>query len=194
MVDKALDSADPVQFLDKNRKAFERAFGKDFATVEKLTEAGQILGRSFPVSPPTRVLEGDVLERAIGTSGPGIGSLLRDRLSSFGYKASILFSRFTQQKGIEAKDNAFLEVFKNPDLAKEAAKHIQLINSQAASDKVKEAAKTGLYGLLVRAGVNMYRAGAVAGAAEMGQQREEEAQQQELNTPVEIPQGIQLGQ
>jgi hypothetical protein len=194
MVDKALDSADPVQFLDKNRKAFERAFGKDFATVEKLTEAGQILGRSFPVSPPTRVLEGDVIERAIGTSGPGIGSLLRDRLSSFGYKASILFSRFTQQKGIEAKDNAFLEVFKNPDLAKEAAKHIQLINSQAASDKVKEAAKTGLYGLLVRAGVNMYRAGAVTGAAEMGQQREEEAQQQELNTPVEIPQGIQLGQ
>jgi len=194
MLNKALDAQDPVDFLNKNRKAFERAFGDNFSTVEKLTEAGQILGRSFPVNPPARVLEGDILERAIGTSGPGVGSLLRDRISSFGYKASILFSRFTQQKGIESKDNAFLEVFKNPELAQEAAKNIQIINSQAASDKAKEIAKSGLYNVLVRSGVNMYRAGVVGSAAEMGQQRAEEQRQTGLQTPIELPADLQLGQ
>lgn len=194
MVERALDATDPVEFLNKNKKAFERAFGTELGTVQKLVEAGQILGRSFPVTPPVRVLEGDVLERAIGTSGPGVGSLIRDRISSFRYKTAILFSRFTQQKGIAAKDNAFLEIFTNPQLAKEAAKDIQIINSQAATDKAKEVAKTGLYNLLVRSGVNMYRAGAVAGVGQMGEQRAQEAQAAGLNTPIELPQDIQLGQ
>ncbi len=194
MMEKALDATDPVKFLSDNRRAFERAFGKDLSTIEKLTEAGQMLGRSFPVTPPVRVLEGDVLERAIGTSGAGVGSLLRDRISSFGYKTAILFSRFTQQKGIAAKDNAFLEIFKNPELAQEAAKNVQIINSQAATDKAKEIAKSGLYNLLVRSGVNMYRTGAVGAAAEMGQQRAEQTQQENLNVPIEIPAEIQLGQ
>lgn len=194
MINKALDAADPVDFLNKNKKAFERAFGADFKTIETLTEASQMLGRSFPINPPIRVLEGDVLERAIGTGGAGLGSLIRDRFSSFGYKTAILFSRFTQQKGIAAKDEAFLEVFKNPELAKEAAKNIQIINSQAATDKAKEIAKSGLYNILVRSGVNMYRAGAVGASAEMGQQRVEEQRQQNLATPIEIPEDINLGQ
>lgn len=194
MIERALDAADPVEFLNKNKKAFQRAFGENFETVQQLTEAGQMLGRSFPITPPVRVLEGDVLERAIGTSGPGIGSLIRDRISSFNYKAAILLSRFTQQKGIAAKDNAFLEVFTNPELAKEATKNIKIINSQAASDQAKEMAKSGLYKLLVRSGVNMYRAGTVAAAGEMGQQRAEEAQAGALSTPIEIPADVQLGQ
>jgi len=187
MIEKALDAADPVKFMETNKRAFTRAFGDDFTTVQKFAEAGQMLARSFPIKPPVQILEGDVLQRAIGTGGAGIGSLIRDRISSVQYKAAILLSRFTQQKGVAAKDNAFIEVFKNPDLVKEATKNINILNSKAASDKAKEVAVSGLYRVLIKAGVNTYRSGLVAGTGLMAEQRREEQQQQGLEQPVEIP-------
>jgi len=189
MMDRALSSADPLEFIDKNEKAFKRAFGNDYKTVRDLAEAGQILGRSLEAVPPVRVLEGDIAQQATGTSIPGAYSLLRDRITSVPTKISILFSRFSQAKGLEAKDNAFLELYKDPAKAREALKYINTFNSARASEQAKEAALSGLNKLLVRSGVNLYRAGVVTGMREAGmpetqQQAEEGFNFNEL-TPVE---------
>jgi hypothetical protein len=189
MMEKALEAKDPVEFLKKNEKAFQRAFGNDFETVKKLTEASQMLGREFQVSPPVRILEGDALQRATGSGVPQIFSLLKDRITSVSTKASILFSRFTQAKGLEAQDKAFLEVFKDPSLAKEALKNVNVLRSPVSPDEAKAKAMSGLNMVLTKAGVNIYRVGAITGIGEAGRSAEEEQQRQAQGEPrvVEIP-------
>lgn len=182
MMDRALSSDDPVAFIKANEKAFKRAFGEQYKTVSDLAEAGQILGRSMGVTPPVRVLEGDIAQQVTGTSIPGAYSLLRDRITSAPTKISILFSRFSQAKGLEAKDNAFLELYKDPALAREALKYVNTLNSAKATEQAKDVAMSGLNKLLVRTGVNIYRAGAVTAMREAGMPEEQpQAGQQEFN-------------
>jgi hypothetical protein len=189
MMDRALSTADPLEFINKNEKAFKRAFGNDYKTVRDLAEAGQILGRTLEVVPPVRVLEGDIAQQTTGTSIPGAYSLLRDRITSVPTKISILFSRFSQAKGLEAKDNAFLELYKDPDKAREALKYINTFNSAKASEQAKEVALSGLNKLLVRSGVNLYRAGVVTGMREAGMPEAQPQAEEGFNfnelTPVE---------
>lgn len=189
MMDKALDAQDPVEFLKKNETAFRRAFGQDFSKVQQLTEAMQIMARNFDINPPIQLLEGDVARKAFGSGIPQVFSLLRDRITSWNVKMSILLSRFTQQKGIVAKDNAFIEMFKDTDAVSEALKNVRIVNSSAASDAAKQKALGALSQVMLKYGVNLYRTGVVAGAAEMGEQRMEGAQQRRLETPIEIPEG-----
>lgn len=174
MMDRALSSADPLEFINKNEKAFKRAFGNEYKTVRDLAEAGQILSRTLEVVPPVRVLEGDIAQQTTGTSIPGAYSLLRDRITSVPTKISILFSRFSQAKGMEAKDNAFLELYKDPEKAREALKYINTFNSAKASEQAKEAAMSGLNKLLIRSGVNLYRSGVVTAMREAGMPEEQE--------------------
>lgn len=187
MMESALDAKDPVAFLNKNEKAFKMAFGNEFDTVQKLTEASQLLGRSFQVSPPVKILEGDALQQSTGSGIPQIFSLLRDRITSVSTKASILFSRFTQAKGLETQDKAFLEVFKNPVYAKEALKNVNILRSPVSSDEAKSMAMSGLNRVLTKAGVNIYRVGAVGGIGEAGRAAEEEQNQAATPEMIEIP-------
>lgn len=187
MMESALDAKDPVAFLSKNEKAFKMAFGNEFDTVQKLTEASQLLGRSFQVSPPVKILEGDALQQSTGSGIPQIFSLLRDRITSVSTKASILFSRFTQAKGLETQDKAFLEVFKNPVYAKEALKNVNILRSPVSSDEAKSMAMSGLNRVLTKAGVNIYRVGAVGGIGEAGRAAEEEQNQAATPEMIEIP-------
>ena len=161
MMDRALSSADPVEFINKNEKAFKRAFGEQFTVVRDLAEAGQMLARNLDVVPPVKILEGDIAQQMTGTSIPGAFSLLRDRITSVPTKISILFSRFTQAKGIQEKDNAFLELYKDPAKAREALRYVKTFNSPKASEEAKALALSGLNKLLVRSGVNIYRTGLV---------------------------------
>jgi hypothetical protein len=187
MLDKALDAKDPVEFLTKNETAFKRAFGGDFGKVKQLTEAMQIMARNFDINPPIQLLEGDVARKAFGSGLPQVFSLLRDRITSWNVKMSILLSRFTQQKGIVAKDNAFIEMFKDTDAVSEALKNVKIINSKAASDAVKQKALGALSQVMLKYGVNLYRTGVTAGTGMVGEQRLEQAQQRRLNTPIELP-------
>jgi hypothetical protein len=188
MMEKALDAKDPVEFIKKNQKAFQRAFGDDFESVRKLTEASQMLGREFQLSPPVRILEGDVLQQTTGSGIPQVYSILRDRITSVPTKISILFSRFTQAKGIQEQDKAFLEVFKNPALAKEALGNVNILRSPVSSDEAKAKAMSGLNKVLTKAGVNIYRVGTVTGIGEAGRSAEQEQQQQQQQQRVvEIP-------
>jgi hypothetical protein len=179
MMEKALDASDPVAFVKKNERAFKMAFGKDFELVSKLTEASQMLGREFQLTPPVRILEGDILQQKTGSGMPQIFSLLRDRITSVGTKASILFSRFTQARGLEAQDKAFLEIFKNPSYAKEALKHTRVLGSPISSDEAKQKAFAGLNMVLTRAGVNLYRTAGVGITGEVGRSAEEQQQEQQ---------------
>jgi hypothetical protein len=187
MMEKALDAKDPVAFLSKNEKAFKMAFGDQFDVVQKLTEASQLLGREFQISPPVRILEGDALQQSTGSGIPQIFSLLRDRITSVSTKASILFSRFTQAKGLETQDKAFLEVFKNPVYAKEALKNVNILRSPVSSDEAKSMAMSGLNKVLSKAGVNIYRVGTVAGIGEAGRAIENQQQQAQQPEMIEIP-------
>jgi hypothetical protein len=187
MMEKALDAKDPVAFLNKNEKAFKMAFGDQFDVVQKLTEASQLLGREFQISPPVRILEGDALQQSTGSGIPQIFSLLRDRITSVSTKASILFSRFTQAKGLETQDKAFLEVFKNPVYAKEALKNVNVLRSPVSSDEAKSMAMSGLNKVLSKAGVNIYRVGTVAGIGEAGRAIENQQQQAQQPEMIEIP-------
>jgi hypothetical protein len=189
MMDKALDAQDPIEFLKKNETAFRRAFGQDFGKVQQLTEAMQIMARNFDINPPIQLLEGDVARKAFGSGLPQVFSLLRDRITSWNVKMSILLSRFTQQKGIVAKDNAFIEIFKDTDAVSEALKNVRIVNSSAASDAAKQKALGALSQVMLKYGVNLYRTGVAAGAAEMGEQRMGQAEQRVLDTPIELPAG-----
>jgi hypothetical protein len=179
MIEKAFDSSDAAEFVKKNRKAFERAFGSEFNTIEKLTTAMQLLGRNFDVEPPVKLLEGDILQQTTGSSVPNVMSVLRDRISSVPQKVSILLSRFTQARGLVERDKAFLELFKNPELAKQALKYSTTLNAPNVSDDLKKTALAGLYNVLTRAGVNLYRTGVVTTMGSMGQERQQDQQQQE---------------
>lgn len=187
MMDKALDAKDPVDFITKNETAFKRAFGEDFGKVKQLTEAMQIMARNFDINPPIQLLEGDVARKTFGSGLPQVFSLLRDRITSWNVKMSILLSRFTQQKGIVAKDNAFIEMFKDTDAVSEALKNVKIINSKAAGDAAKQKAFGALNQVMVKYGVNLYRTGVVTGVGEMGEQRMDAAQQRRLAAPIEIP-------
>jgi hypothetical protein len=185
MMEKALDASDPVAFVKKNERAFKMAFGKDFELVSKLTEASQMLGREFQLTPPVRILEGDILQQKTGSGMPQIFSLLRDRITSVGTKASILFSRFTQARGLEAQDKAFLEIFKNPSYAKEALKHTRILSSPISSEDAKQKAFAGLNMVLTRAGVNLYRTAGVGITGEMGRSiNQQQQQEQEATQPM----------
>lgn len=179
MLEKAFESADPIKFLETNSKAFERAFGKDYKTAAKLAEAMTILGRKFAIEPPVKVLEGDILQKSTGSGIPQVFSILRDRITSVPTKAAILFSRLTQSRGLMEKDKAFLEVFKNPDAAKEALKYTLQINSPVTSQEAKNKAMEMLTGLITRYGVNLYRTGEVLTTKEIGQAREQQQQEQQ---------------
>jgi hypothetical protein len=182
MMEKALDSADPVAFVKKNERAFKQSFGNDFETVMKLTEASRMVGREFQLSPPVRVLEGDLLQQKTGSGIPQIFSLLRDRITSVSTKASILFSRFTQAKGLEAQDKAFLEIFKNPSYARDALKHTRVLGSPISSEEAKQKAFAGLNKVFVKAGVNMYRTAGVGITGEVGRAAEGQQQQEQAAT------------
>jgi len=190
MIDKALDAQNPVEFIAKNETAFKRAFGQDFDKVKQLTEAMQIMSRNFDINPPIQLLEGDLARKTFGSGLPQVFSLLRDRITSWNVKMSILLSRFTQQKGIVAKDNAFIEVFKNTDAVSEALKNARIINSKAAGDSAKQKAFSALNQVMVKYGVNLYRTGVISGASAMGEQRTEGAEQRRLATPIELPEDI----
>lgn len=189
MMDRALSSADPLAFIEKNDKAFKRAFGEQYKVVRDLAEAGQILSRNLDVVPPVKILEGDIAQQMTGTSIPGAFSLLRDRITSVPTKISILFSRFTQAKGIQEKDNAFLELYKDPAKAREALKYVRTFNSPKATEEAKALALTGLNKLLVRSGVNIYRSGLVTAMGPEGTPAEAPPEQSgfdfESLTPVE---------
>lgn len=182
MMEKALDSTDPVAFVKKNERAFKQAFGNDFETVMKLTEASRMVGREFEISPPVRVLEGDLLQQKTGSGIPQIFSLLRDRITSVSTKASILFSRFTQARGLEAQDKAFLEIFKNPSYAKEALKHTRVLGSPISSEEAKQKAFAGINKVLMKAGVNLYRTSGVGITGEVGRATEGQQQQEQTAT------------
>jgi hypothetical protein len=94
-------------------------------------------------------------------------------------KVSILLSRFTQARGLVERDKAFLELFKNPELAKQALKYSTTLNAPNVSDDLKKTALAGLYNVLTRAGVNLYRTGVVTTMGSMGQERQQDQQQQE---------------
>jgi hypothetical protein len=174
MIEKAFDSTDAAEFVNKNKKAFQRAFGDQFNTVDKLTTAMQLLGRNFDVEPPVKLLEGDTLQQLTGSSVPNVMSVLRDRISSVPQKVSILLSRLTQARGLMERDKAFLELYKNPDLARQALKYSTTLNAPNVSPELKKKALAGLYGVLTKAGVNLYRTAAVTTLGNIGEEREQE--------------------
>jgi hypothetical protein len=190
MVEKALDASDPVEFISKNEKAFKRAFGKDLGKVQQLSEAMKMLNRTFAISPPIKLLEGDAAKQAIGSGIPQIQSLVRDRISSVQYKLAILTSRFTQQKTVDLKDNAFIDVFKDTTLLDQALKNANILNSKAASEAAKKKALSGLIWLLNKTGTNMYRAGVVSGTGFMQEQRMEGGREAQMLTPLNLPEDV----
>ena len=149
-----------------------------------------MLNRTLSVSPPIKLLEGDAAKQAIGSGLPQIQSLVRDRISSLQYKLAILTSRFTQQKTIDLKDNAFIDVFKDPSLVDQALKNVNIINSKAASDAAKQKAFSGLNWVLAKTGTNMYRAGVVSGTGAMQEQRTEGGREGQMLTPLELPEDV----
>jgi hypothetical protein len=190
MMERALDAKDPVAFITKNETAFKRSFGEDFNKVKQLTEAMQIMSRNFEVNPPIQLLEGDAARKAFGSGLPQVFSLLRDRITSWNVKMSILLSRFTQQKGVVAKDNSFIEMFKDTDAVSEALKNTRIINSSAASDSAKQKALAAVSTIMMKYGVNLYRTGVVSGAGMVGEQRAQQEQQKQFTTPIEIPENL----
>ena len=141
-----------------------------------------MVGREFQISPPVRVLEGDILQQKTGSGIPQIFSLMKDRITSDTTKVSILFSRFTQAKGLEAQDKAFLEIFKNPSYAKEALKHTRVLGSPISSEEAKQKAFAGINKVLMKAGVNLYRTAGVGVTGGLGRAAEGQQQQEQTAT------------
>lgn len=193
MLERAFDASNPMEFFQKNEKAFRRAFGsEDFTNAKQLVEAMEMLTRKFPVSPPIQVLEGDLAQAVTGTPATGILSTIRRPIVSAPQKAAILFSRFFQAKGMEAKDEAFIELFKDPKAAAEALKNVKVLNLDKASDKAKEIAGANLEKLFAKIGVRtqvaLYRAGVATAVREIGlENRPEEEVPFDFNqlTPVQ---------
>lgn len=110
---KALDSKNTIEYLNKNKNAYEKWMGEGYVKkIEKLGEASDIINRIKPENIPYgfSAKQEDILSEATGSSFPMMGSLFRDRISSGYQKISIVLSRFFSKKTHDSRDKALSDL------------------------------------------------------------------------------------
>jgi len=110
---KALDSKNTIEYLNRNKNAYDKWMGEGYAKkIEKLGKASDIINRIKPENIPYgfSAKQEDILSEATGSSFPMMGSLFRDRISSGYQKISIVLSRFFSKKTHDSRDKALSDL------------------------------------------------------------------------------------
>lgn len=111
------NAADARRFMREHEATFNKWFGTAYTkNLDTLADLSRILESIRPDSLgfAFSYKETDALQRATGTSASGLGSILRDRISSLIHKVSILGSRWFTQKSAIQRDTEIMNLLLDP--------------------------------------------------------------------------------
>jgi hypothetical protein len=117
LIDRAFQTPSAREFIKEHASVFDEWFGSTYTeSIEALSYANDMLRRVDPdrMAFATSYKEADALAKSTGTSGPQVGSLVRDRISSGAHKASILFSRWFTMRTAGRRDDEMASLLLNP--------------------------------------------------------------------------------
>lgn len=133
LLTRAMESSGGARnFIKENSNVFNTVFGETYAkNVEALAQASDILKAVDPakLSFAFSFKETDPLQRATGTSGPQLGSLLRDRIASLAHRGSILFSRWFTQRTAAKRDDEMMRLLLDTKAMGEIASRVADFNA-----------------------------------------------------------------
>jgi hypothetical protein len=95
LVDDALNSNNPMQYIQENQVAYDKLFGGQYYKVlSDLAETAGKLENKLFINTPLKTVQRTGFEEQTGVSPAGLVSVLRDRVASTTYKGINLLSRF----------------------------------------------------------------------------------------------------
>jgi hypothetical protein len=173
LVNKMLDSADPMAYLSKNKEAFVSVFGKKhtdnlvaLADVQKL--AGKIDIDRLPIK-EAALKESSVFERYTGGIAPKqITGVLVNQIASFFNKGYRIVSMIGQSKIDEATRQAHYQLFMDNDGVDKMIKATSKLKTKDGKDVDIKAlldpkvAREVVNSVMMGAGRSMYTGGSVA--------------------------------
>jgi hypothetical protein len=180
LVDDALNTNNPIQYIQENQSAYDKLFGGQYSKVlNDLAETAGKLENKLFINTPLKTVQRTGLEEQTGVSPAGLVSVLRDRVASTTYKGINLLSRFYVNQIDNTTKEELGRFLTDPNAVmkvNEAFKKIGNVDPQDVSQRATKLAGDlfgGVAHTLVRRGV------AVGGV--VGQQQPAQPQQQTYN-------------
>ena len=182
LVDDALNSNNPLQFIQENQTAYDQLFGKQYYKVlSDLAETAGKLENKLFINTPLKTVQRTGFEEQTGISPAGLVSVLRDRVAGLTYKGINLLSRFYVNQIDNTTKEELGRFLTDPDAVmkvNQAFKKIGNVDPQDVSERATKFASDifgGIAHTLVRRGV------AVGGV--LGQQQPEPAIKPQMYNP-----------
>lgn len=182
LVDDALNSNNPIQYIQENQVAYDKLFGGQYYKVlSDLAETAGKLENKLFINTPLKTVQRTGFEEQTGVSPAGLVSVLRDRVAGMTYKGINLLSRFYVNQIDNTTKDELGRFLTDPDAVmkvNQAFKKIGNVDPQDVSQRATKLAGDlfgGVAHTLVRRGI------AVGGV--VGQQQPEPAIKSEMYSP-----------
>lgn len=166
LTENAMNSADPMAYMDANKEAFSSAFGKTYLKeVQNLGEVGSILQNKLVGTTPITTVQRTGLEELTGTSPATALSIARERISSVVHKTAVLLSRFYVNQADKSTRSGLSNLLADPQAVSKintALTRLDALNTKGISEGATKLAND----IASSAATIMVRRGVVA--AEIG--------------------------
>ena len=160
LTDMAFNSENPIEYIAKNKDAYDRAFGKTYTgSLVDMAEVATKLQDKFFVNTPLKTIQRTGLEEATGTSPASALSVLRDRIASPVHKAAIVLSKFYVNQVDQGTKESLARFLTDPQAVlkvNQALKRAEAFDTKGISDKAVKAIEdtfTGVLPIMVRRGI-----------------------------------------
>lgn len=160
LTDMAFNSENPIEYIAKNKDAYDRAFGKTYTgSLVEMAEVATKLQDKFFVNTPLKTIQRTGLEEATGTSPASAISVLRDRIASPVHKAAIFLSKFYVNQVDQGTKESLARFLTDPQAVlkvNQALKRAEAFDTKGISDKTVKAIEdtfTGILPIMVRRGI-----------------------------------------
>lgn len=187
MTDMAFNSDNPIEYIAKNKDAYDRAFGKTYTnSLVDMAEVATKLQDKFFVNTPLKTIQRTGLEEATGTSPASALSVVRDRIASPVHKAAIFLSKFYVNQVDQGTKESLAKFLTDPQAVlkvNQALKRAEAFDTKGISDKTVKAIEdtlTGVLPIMIRRGV------VAAGIANEPSQEPQKQQPVDLSNYEEI--------
>lgn len=188
MTDMAFNSENPIEYIAKNKDAYDKAFGKTYTnSLVDLAETATKLQDKFFVNTPLKTIQRTGLEEATGTSPASALSVLRDRIASPVHKAAIFLSKFYVNQVDQGTKESLAKFLTDPQAVlkvNQALKRAEAFDTKGISDKTVKAIEdtfTGVLPIMVRRGIVASEI-----ASEPSQQPKQQPQMMDLSNYEEV--------
>jgi hypothetical protein len=187
LVDKAMGSGNPLEFIQKNKARFDEWFGAGYVdNLKVIAEIEGMLGIIDPNRIPHahQVKDHDVVQEYTGNTIPNITSQLRQQIISMHQKIAVLGSRYFNKKTTDSRDAAVEAFMLNPDNVKPLAEMARLRkDNKITRDKFIE----GVNGILHFSVQKAQLRGAAGAEVVSKEGMMYDQQQPPVQTPAETP-------